>query len=147
MASPNSIIEVLLFDPRKKRGKYTKWSVTWIGPFRVQKRLNSCNYVLRKSAKSRPFVVHVDRMRPYLHELDDSDAKQPPLSNASDMQSKLPISPSQTLDANIPSQSAIAAPSVKASATAKPAAPSCVNRHRPSSSDGRDYRAASRGDR
>ena len=29
--------EVLLFDPRKKRGKYTKWCVTWIGPFRVQK--------------------------------------------------------------------------------------------------------------
>ena len=88
--------EVLLFDPRKKRGKYTKWSVTWIGPFQVQKRLNSCNYVLRKSAKSRPFVVHVDRMRRYLHELNDSDANQPPLSNASDMQGKSPTPSSQT---------------------------------------------------
>jgi len=38
--------EVLLFDPVKKRGKYTKWSVTWVGPFQVKKRLNSCNYVL-----------------------------------------------------------------------------------------------------
>jgi len=77
--------EVLLFDPRKKRGKFTKWSVIWIGPFQVKKRLNSCNYVLQKSAKSRPFVVHVDRMRPYLHEVNDSDADKPPLSAASDM--------------------------------------------------------------
>ena len=63
--------EVLLFDPRKKRGKYTKWSVTWIGPFRVQKRLNSCNYVLRKSAKSRPFVVHVDSCLLYTSDAAD----------------------------------------------------------------------------
>jgi len=115
--------EVLLFDPRKKCRKYTKWSVTWIGPFRVQKRFNSCNYVLRKSAKSRPFVVHVDRMRPYLHELDDSDTGKPPLSDASDMQGKSPTSSSQVLDANTPSQSNIAPQSVKAGATARPAAP------------------------
>jgi len=115
--------EVLLFDPRKKRGKYIKWSVTWIGPFRVKKRLNSCNYVLQKSAKSRPFVVHVDRMRPYLHELGNSDASKPPLSDASDMQGKSPTSSGQMLDANTPSQSTIASQSVKASATAKSATP------------------------
>ena len=96
--------------------------MTWVGPFQVKKRLNSCNYVLQKTAKSRPFVVHVDRMRPYLHELDDSGTDKPPLSNASDMQGKSPASSSQTLDASIPSQTAIASPSVKASATAKPAA-------------------------
>ena len=111
--------EVLLFDPRKKRGQFTKWSVTWIGPFRVKKRLNSCNYVLQKSAKSRPFVVHVDRMRPYLHELDDSDASKLPLSNASSISSESAMTFSQMLDTNIPSQSAIAPQSAKASATAK----------------------------
>ena len=105
--------EVLLFDPRKKRGKYTKWCVTWIGPFQVQKRLNSSNYVLRKSTKSRPFVVHVDRMRPYLHELDDSDTDKPSLSNASDMQGSSPAPSSQTMDASIPSQTASASPSGK----------------------------------
>jgi len=118
--------EVLLFDPCKKRGKYTKWSVTWVGPFRVKKHLNSCNYVLQKLAKSQPFVVHVDRMRPYLHELDDSDASKPPLSDASDMQGKSPTSSGQTLDANISSQSTIASQSVKASATAKSAAPAVL---------------------
>jgi len=29
----------------------------------VKRRLNDTNYVLQKSAKSRPFVVHVDWMR------------------------------------------------------------------------------------
>ena len=38
----------------------------------VKKRLNDCNYVIQKSARSRPFVVHVDRMRRYLHDQDDS---------------------------------------------------------------------------
>jgi len=100
--------EVLLFDPHKKRGRFTKWSVTWIGPFRVKKRLNSCNYVLQKSAKSRPFVVHVDRMRPYLHELDDSDTALPPLSKPSDIPGRLPRSSSRMSDANTPSMPAVA---------------------------------------
>jgi len=64
--------EILLFDPRKKRGQFTKWSVTWVSPFTVKKRLNDCNYVIQKTAKSRPFVVHVDRMRRYLHDQVDS---------------------------------------------------------------------------
>jgi len=115
--------EVLLFDPCKKRGKFTKWSVTWVGPFQVKKPLNSCNYVLQKSAKSRPFVVHVDRMRPHLHELDDSETDKPPLSSASDMQGKSPTSSSQTLNANTPSQSTIAPQPVKVGTTAKLAAP------------------------
>jgi len=115
--------EVLLFDPRKKRGQFTKWSVTWVGPFLVKKRLNSCNYVLQKSAKSRPFVVHVDRMRLYLHELDDSDTAKPPLSNPSDMPDRLPRSSSRMSNTNTPSTSAIASQSVNATPVAKPATP------------------------
>jgi len=62
-------------------------------------------------------------MRPYLHELDDSDMDKPPLSTASDMQGRSPTPSSQTLDVNTPSQSAIASQSVKAGATARPTAP------------------------
>jgi len=51
-----------------------KWQVMWKGPFIMKKRLNDCNYILQKSAKSQPFVVHVDRMRKYLHEQADSNA-------------------------------------------------------------------------
>jgi len=55
--------KVLYYEPRKKRGKFSKWLVCWRGPVQVERRLNSTNYVLRRTAKSKPFVVHVDRMR------------------------------------------------------------------------------------
>ena len=74
--------EVLLFNPRKKRGQYSKWQVTWSGPFLVKRRLNDCCYVLQKSVRSRPFVTHVDRMREYnVHESTDSSADKPPVSD------------------------------------------------------------------
>jgi len=114
--------EVLLFDPRKKRGQLTKWSVTWVSPFIVKKRLNDCNYVLQKSAKSRPFVVHVDQMRRYLHELDDSETDKPPLSSASDTHNRLPRSSSQMSNGNTPSDLAITHQSVDSTPAAKPAA-------------------------
>jgi len=117
--------EVLLFDPRKKRGQFAKWSVTWKGPFVVKRRLNDCNYVLQKSAKSRPFVVHVDRMRKYnTHELVDGAADLPPLSDISDVQSRSQRSPSQMSkacsNANTLSEPAIAYQSEKSSAMVKP---------------------------
>jgi len=54
---------VLVYDPRKKRGKFAKWQVCWKGPVTVERRLNDINYALRKTAKSKPVVVHIDRMR------------------------------------------------------------------------------------
>jgi len=104
--------EVLLFDSCQKRGQFTKWSVTWKGPFVVKKRLNDCNYILQKSAKSRPFVVHVDRMRQYLHGQSDSNAENadmPPLSDNSNVQGRslrLPGRKSKAdINANAPSES------------------------------------------
>jgi len=79
--------EVLLFNPRKKRGQFAKWQVTWTGPFWVKRRLNDCNYTLQKSAKSKPFVVHVNRMRKYQSEKADDDCTAGatrPLSTALD---------------------------------------------------------------
>jgi len=119
--------EVLLFDSRKKRGQFAKWQVTWKGPFIIKKRLNDCNYVLQKSAKSRPFVVHVDRMCKYLHEQRDSNAENVdmlPLSDNSNVQGRLLRSPGRMskadINANTPSKQAIAYQSEKSSATAKP---------------------------
>jgi len=109
--------EEVLFDPRKKRGQFTKW----VGLFIVKKRLNDCNYVLQKSAKSRPFVVHVDRMRKYLHELNDSDTDKPPLSDTFDTHGGLPRSSGRMSNANTPVNLAIARQSVKSAPAAKPA--------------------------
>ena len=68
-------------------------------------------------------MVHVDRMRPYLHELDESDTGKPSLSNASSMPGKSPMTSNQMLDMTIPSQSTIAPQSVKAGKAVEPAAP------------------------
>jgi len=81
--------EVLLFDPRKKRGQFAKWQVMWKGPFIVKKPLNNCNYVLQKSAKSRRFVVHVDRMRKYLLDQADSNADNSDMPLLSDISNVL----------------------------------------------------------
>ena len=66
--------QVLYYDPRKKRGKFAKWHVCWKGPMKVEHRLNDINYILCKTAKSKPFVVHVDHMRKLpQHILSDSE--------------------------------------------------------------------------
>ena len=92
----------------------------------MKKHLNDCNYVLQKSAKSRPFVVHVDRMCKYLHEQADSDAENsnmPPLSNAIGIQGRSQRSPGRMskadINANTPSESTIAYQSVKSRPVAK----------------------------
>jgi len=56
---------VLLYSPKKKRGVYSRWQVTWLGPFRVTKKLNETNYVIQKSLKSKAFIVHADRLKLY----------------------------------------------------------------------------------
>ena len=119
--------EVLLFDPRKKRGQFTKWSVTWVGPFVVKKHLNDCNYVIEKSAKRRSFVVHVDQMRKYLHDQIDSVAETPDKPPLSD----IPHTPARSLrspgrmskagtNANTLSMSTITNQSVKPSTMSRP---------------------------
>jgi len=92
----------------------------------MKKHLNDCNYVLQKSAKSRPFVVHVDRMCKYLHEQTDSNADNldmPRLSDISDVQERSQRSPGRVskadTNANTPSESTITYQSVKSRPAAK----------------------------
>ena len=62
---------VLLYSPKRKRGVYARWHISWAGPFRVVKRLNATNYVVQRSPRSRAFVVHADRLKPYFGEVSD----------------------------------------------------------------------------
>ena len=55
----------MLFHPPKKKNVFGRWHVSWKGPFRVMKKLNESNYVVQRSFRSRSFVVHGDRLRPY----------------------------------------------------------------------------------
>ena len=53
---------VLVYNPEKRRGKFAKWKVRWVGPYVVQNKLNSTNYVVKKG-RSKSIVNHIDRLR------------------------------------------------------------------------------------
>jgi len=77
--------KVLLYNPRKQKGRFAKWQTVWSGPYSVVKKLNDCNYSVKKG-RSKPAVVHVDRMR------------------------KLPVPPkAETAESSLPSSHATAA--------------------------------------
>ena len=91
----------------------------------MKRRLNDCCYVLQKSARSRPFVTHVDRMRECnLHESTDSSAGKPPVSDTPSKTDRLLEPSSQVLrgrnNANTLGEPAIVDQPDKARATVRP---------------------------
>ena len=67
--------KVLLYNPRKQRGKFAKRQVCWRGPVVIQRKLNDSNYVLCKGG-GKAMVVHVDCMRklPISQDVELSDS-------------------------------------------------------------------------
>jgi len=61
---------VLLLSPRKKRGTFSRWQVSWLGPYRITKKLNETNYILQKTPRSKGFIVHGDRLKQYHGNVD-----------------------------------------------------------------------------
>ena len=68
--------KVLVYNPKKRRGQFSKWQPRWFGPFTIEKVLNSTNYVVKKG-RGKSVVIHVDRMRKLPSELssDNSDSQ------------------------------------------------------------------------
>ena len=63
---------VLVYTPPKQQSHvYGKWKVAWQGSFRVMKRLNATNYIVKRSHKAKDFIVHGDRLREYFGEIDN----------------------------------------------------------------------------
>ena len=79
---------VLYFNPRKFQGKQQKWQRKF-SPYLVVKELPPVNYLIQKSKRSRFFVAHVDKLKPWVN--DDlpkswlTDDEQPGLDNAADI--------------------------------------------------------------
>jgi len=64
---------VLVYTPPKQQSHvYGKWKVAWQGPFRVMKRLNATNYIVKRSHKAKDVIVHGDRLREYYGEIDSA---------------------------------------------------------------------------
>ena len=54
---------VWYFYPRKFRGRSPKWSRNYTGPYLITSVLPPCNYVIQKSARGKPIVVHADKLK------------------------------------------------------------------------------------
>jgi len=64
---------VLVYTPPKQQSHvYGKWKVAWQDPFRVMKRLNATNYIVKRSHKAKDFIVHGDRLHDYHGEVDST---------------------------------------------------------------------------
>ena len=63
---------VLVYTPPKQQQRqvYGKWKIPWQGPYKVIKKLNATNYVVKRSSRAKDFIVHGDRMKPYFGEID-----------------------------------------------------------------------------
>ncbi|HSN23382.1 MAG TPA: RNase H-like domain-containing protein, partial [Methylomicrobium sp.] len=56
---------VWYFSPRRRRYISPKWALQTSGPYRIVRKLNEVNYAIQWTPRRRPFIVHIDRLRPY----------------------------------------------------------------------------------
>ena len=55
---------VLYYNPRNFQGRQQKWQRKF-SPHLVVKELPPVNYLIQKSKRSRPFIAHVDKLKPW----------------------------------------------------------------------------------
>ena len=60
--SPGDI--VWLYRPVTKRGQTHKLCRFWTGPFLILDKINEVNYRIQASPRSKPLIVHADRLKP-----------------------------------------------------------------------------------
>jgi len=56
---------VWCLQPRLKKGRFRKWQSPYCGPFEVTKQLGPVTFEIRRNAQSKPWVVHVDKLKKY----------------------------------------------------------------------------------
>jgi hypothetical protein len=54
---------VWYYYPRRYTQRSQKWQRFYIGPLLVVKQLGAVNFVIQKSAKATPMVVHIDKLK------------------------------------------------------------------------------------
>ena len=69
--------------PRLCQSKSPKWQKSYIGPYLVVRVIEPSNCVLQKSAKSKPFVVHVGKLKRCYGTTPNSWLQVEPTSNES----------------------------------------------------------------
>jgi hypothetical protein len=54
---------VYYYSPRKNKGRCPKWQKLFTGPFTVLRVIDDYNFIITRSAKSKPLVVHRDKLK------------------------------------------------------------------------------------
>ena len=54
---------VWYFYPRKYLKRSRKWSFAYVGPYTVMEKLTDLTYVIQKSDRDKPLVVHIDKLK------------------------------------------------------------------------------------
>jgi hypothetical protein len=57
---------VYYYNPRRYKNRQDKWARKYTGPFCVIRVLGPVNVELRQTKYSKPFIVHIDKIKPYL---------------------------------------------------------------------------------
>jgi hypothetical protein len=57
--------KVWYFCPRKFKNRCPKWQRMFTGPYEVTRVIDSHNFVIRKSSKTKPLIVHRDKLKLY----------------------------------------------------------------------------------
>ena len=57
---------VLLFNPAKIKGRSSKLTCKWEGPYTITRKLSDLIYEIKLSSTSKPRIVHVNRLKPYV---------------------------------------------------------------------------------
>jgi len=64
-------VTVYYYVPKNHYGKNRKWAMDNRGPYRVERRVNQVNYVIRSSPTAAPIIVHIDRLSRYFQKEAD----------------------------------------------------------------------------
>ena len=65
------------YSPRRYKGRSPKWEKMYNGPFTVVKLCGPVNYLIQRSPRTKPFVSHVDKLKPYYSTGMEEDAPTP----------------------------------------------------------------------
>ena len=66
---------VWYYYPRRYTKRSPKWQKMYTGPFERIQKLGEVNVKLQKSPRSKPFVTHVDKIKPFYGEIPNSQEK------------------------------------------------------------------------
>ena len=80
---------VWLHNPRRKKGRTPKLQRPWEGPYLVTSHLDDLIYRIQKGPRSKPMVVHVDRLKKYQGNSFDNWLAEPKITGASSTKGRL----------------------------------------------------------